>query len=305
MASHPQGSVVRCSEHADRVELDALRRGFAAIEAGVDDGQVSGVLEDSAAEEAVADDSDLQWADLAHDNLVGPIQEELRRRAVLLRSTYPFDVDGATLVRERPSAMYEYLLAASMSVRGQLLQDATRLFERVAAQVVASYFGSRAKSIHFGWPRDGNTSFTEAAREVQERTREWRWYPEEGLDATDVKDEGCDFIVWLDSVDGRVGQLFVVGQCACGNNWHDKLGDLKVEVLRRWFNPLSWVEPVRSFATPRCVTDERVLKEASRQGGLTFDRARLVLAAADQPSLDKETVSAMQRITRSVVVGSG
>lgn len=305
MADHHLGQAARRSEDADRVELDALRSGSAAIEVGVDDEQVSGALGDSATEQMPFDDPELQPGDLAHDNVVGPIHEELRRRARLLRGAYPFRVGNANLICEKRSAVYEYLLAASIAVRGDLLQDAARLFERVAARVIESYFGKNAKSMHFGWPRDDKRTFREAAREVQELTNEWRWSPEDGLNATDVKDEGCDFVVWLDPNDGRVGRLFVIGQCACGNNWQDKWGDLKVEVLGRWFKPMSWVEPVKSFATPRHVAEEMTLKEASRQAGLVFDRARLVLAAEDQPTLDTETLSAMEEITQKVIATDG
>lgn len=123
------------------------------------------------------------------------------------------------------------------------------------------------------------------------------------MDPTHVKDEGCDFVVWLDASDGRKsGQLFVLGQCACGNNWQDKWGDLKVEALQRWFNPLSLVPPVRSLATPRHVADE-LLREASREAGIVFDRSRLVLAAADQDVLDSETATAMERLTEMVCDG--
>ena len=176
---------------------------------------------------------------------------------------------------------------------------ATRLFERVATQTIESYFGRNARSTHFGWPRDGNMPFRDAVKGVHARTDEWIWCPEAGLDLASAKDERCDFVVWLESTDRRVGQLFVVGQCACGNNWQDKWGELNVERFKRWFNPLSWVEPVRSFATPRHVTDD-LLKEASREAGLIFDRSRLVLATVGQDILDSETVAAMRGLTKSV-----
>ena len=72
-----------------------------------------------------------------------------------------------------------------------------------------------------------------------------------------------------------------------------------MEALQRWFNPLSLVEPVKSFATPRHVADD-LLREASREAGIVFDRSRLVLAAADQDVLDEEMAMAMERLTRLV-----
>ena len=299
MASRRRNASERHSAEADQVELIALASGDAAIEVGVDDGQLSGVLDDSAAEAMPHEDAELHRDDLAHDDLVGPIHEELCRRASLLECAYPFQLEPANLVynHERHSVMYEFLLAASISARGQLLHEATRLFERVATQVIESYFGKNARSMHFGWPRDAKTSFRDAVKEIHARTHEWVWGPEAGLNPAHANDERCDFVVWLESADRRVGQLFVVGQCACGNNWQDKWGELNVERFRRWFNPLSWVQPVRSLATPRHVADD-LLKEASREAGLIFDRSRLVLAALDQDILDSETVAAMKSLTK-------
>ena len=72
-----------------------------------------------------------------------------------------------------------------------------------------------------------------------------------------------------------------------------------METLQRWFNPLSLLAPVKSLATPRHVVDG-LLREASREAGIVFDRSRLVLAAAEQDALDDETAMAMERLTRMV-----
>ena len=292
----------RCAADADQVELNALRNGRAAIANGTDDEHLAGVLDDAAVEAAPSGGGERwQRQDLARDDAAGPIREELNRRASGLQGAYPFEVEDSALVhdRERGSPIYEFLLAASFSAHAD--GRAPRLFERVATRLIGSYFGKNAKSRHFGWPRDKNTSFEDAAKALHGHTGEWQWGPEEGLDPTDVKDEGCDFVIWLGASDGRkCGQLFVLGQCACGNNWQDKWRDLKVEKLRRWFNPLSLVDPVRSFATPRQVDDD-LLREASREAGLVFDRSRLVLAAADV--LDEETATAMAQLTTMVCDG--
>ena len=295
----------QCAADADQVELNALRSVRAAITGGADDERLAGVLDDSA-DVAPLDAERWQLGDLVGDDFVGPIHEELSRRANGLQGAYPFEVEESALVHDsgRRSRIYEFLLAASFSTHeGNRHIQLPRLFERVAPRLIESYFGKNAKSRHFGWPRDGNVPFEEAAKALHAHAGEWHWGPEEGLDPTHVKDEGCDFVVWLDASDGRKsGQLFVLGQCACGNNWQDKCWDLKVEALQRWFNPLSLVPPVRSFATPRHVADE-LLREASREGGIVFDRSRLVLAAADQDVLDSETATAMERLTEMVCDG--
>ena len=303
MASSPAAYLSqRHAADADQVELNALRSGRAVITAGTEDEQLAGVLEDSAGDFALGGGEPWQLGDLARDDSVGPIHQELSRRANGLQGAYPFELEESTLVHdvERRSGIYEFLLAASFSTHEGLHTQLPRLFERVAARLIGSYFGRNARSRHFGWPRDDAAPFEDAAKALHAHTGEWHWGPEEGLDPTHVKDEGCDFVIWLDASDGRkFGQLFVLGQCACGNNWQDKWRDLKVETLQRWFNPLSLVAPVKSFATPRHVADD-LLKEASREAGIVFDRSRLVLAAAEQDILDDETAMAMERLTRMV-----
>ena len=102
--------------------------------------------------------------------------------------------------------------------------------------------------------------------------------------------------------DGKIGQLFVLGQCACGNDWQTKFNDLTIKGLSKWFNPLSIVEPVRCFSTPFHVTDA-MLREASREGGIVFDRARLVrlsrLVAKDR--IEPEIHSKMNRLIELVI----
>lgn len=296
----------RLSSDADQVELEALASGYAVIDSGAEDELVAGVLDDLAVDSmSLANSEEWQRSDLIRDDSVGLIHEELATRSDLLGTAYPFDLDQGTLIyaKDRHSSVYEFLLSASSSkfVSGQYA-ELPRTFERVATRLVTAYFGANAEGIHIGWPRDGNTSFEAVADLLHKRTGEWHWGPEENLDPADVKDEGCDFVVWLHPSDGRkIGQLFVLGQCACGNNWQDKYSDLNVKRMERWFNPLSTVDPVRAFATPRHVDDD-LFREASREAGLLFDRARLVLIAssAGTNAFDSEVLDRMNDLTALV-----
>ena len=294
------------TSNADQVELEALRKGFSVIDSGAEDELVAGALADRAIDSvSLHDSAESQRDDLIRDDSVGPIHEELVRRSNILRQSYPFDLSQGTLVyaEDRRSPIYEFLLSASASfLASGHHAELPRTFERVATRLVTSYFGSNAEGVHFGWPRDRNTSFKAAAEQLHDRTGEWHWGPEERLDPADVKDEGCDFVIWLRPSDGRqIGPLFVLGQCACGNNWQDKYADLNVKRMERWFNPLSTVEPVRAFATPRHV-DDYLLREASREAGLLFDRARLVLVASSTGMnvLDREITDRMDDLTALV-----
>ena len=220
--------------------------------------------------------------DLKYDSAVGKIHEEVERRRIVLGGMYPFSLEnGALIYTPTRNSVYEFLLAicnAETITAGKYV-GLPRLFERLSARLIAAFFGAEASYVHTGYPRDPDVgaSFKTAMLTVAERTAEWRWGPEEGLPDEPVNgDGGCDFVVWPSLPDGRrIGQLFILGQCACGNDWPTKFNDLTTKKLQKWFNPLSVVDPVRCFTTPFHITDA-MLVEASRESGLVFDRARLV-----------------------------
>ena len=294
---------------ADRAEFQALKNGAAEIDSGVYDDRVAGTLEDS---DFIPCDAE-RWhgEDLKQDTAVGGTRDEIERRIRILRAAYPFRLEEGTLsYLSGASRIYEFFLsicnATTLTSGGHARLP--RLFERIAARLVAAYFGEHARSIHTGVPRgpDTGSSFMQTMQNVAAQTGEWAWGPDVGLPGEQHQgDEGCDFIVWLIASDRRkIGQLFVLGQCACGNDWQSKYGDLDLKKLQKWFNPLSVVDPVKSFATPHHVTDA-VLREASRQGGLFFDRARLTMTAhgAARDVIGGKTKESMESLIDLVLRG--
>ena len=305
----------RAATDADQAEFSALRNGSVVIDSGVYDDRIAGVFDDfDINEPSMTERKRASWhsEDLKYDTAVGKIYEEIERRVAILECAYPFKLDKGTLsykqINSKIPYIYEFFLSICNS--GTLTTGAharlPRVFERITAKLVASYMGEYARHIHTGWPRDPEIgiSFKEAMRSVSERTGEFWWEPEEGLpNDPDRKDEGCDFVVWPDAPDGRkIGQLFVLGQCACGDNWQDKYNDLDIKKFQKWFHPLSLIEPVRSFATPHHVTDA-LLREASREGGLFFDRARLTMIAfrAKEDILDEKMTNCINKLVKLVL----
>ena len=271
----------RSAGDADQAEFLALKKGSMIVDAGIYDERVAGAMDDFETQDVAVGES---WhaEDLKYDSAVGQIHEEIERRRAIMEARYPFSIEGGTLVHSpSENSIYEFLLAicnAETITAGEHVR-LPRLFERLSARLVAAYFGADTRFIHTGAPRDPEvgSSFKEAMLTVAEKTSEWRWDPEPDLPDEPVHgDSGCDFVVWPVPPDGRqIGQLFILGQCACGNNWDTKLNDLTIKKLEKWFKPLSIVDPVRCFTTPFHITDA-MLKDASRDGGIVFDRARLV-----------------------------
>jgi hypothetical protein len=271
-------------KNADQVEFAAIASTSAIVDQGVYDDRVADAMDDY----EVGADADVErWErdDLAFDSAVGQAREEIERRVTIMGASYPFQLDGGSLVYTKSkSGFYEFCLATSLA--DQITTGANvgfpRLFERLCALLVREFFGPYAESYHVGSPRqpEGPSQFGAAMRTAHAMTGEFFWGPDPDLpnDLTRTGDEGVDFIVWTKLPDRRNGSAFVLGQCACGDDWTDKFNDADLKRYRKWFNPLSYVEPLFAFATPYHVADG-LLFEASKRAGLVFDRARLTILA--------------------------
>lgn len=280
---------------ADQVELRAINQGAAVVEMGVYDERIAGVLDD-AANALAGNDAVWQKADRVLEDGVGSVRLEIERRALLLGGAYPFKLEGNQLTYEASvSCFYEYFLAVSTtpSLTKKPYTGLPRSFERVTAQLVKSYMGVNAEAFHTGAPRnpENGGTFLAAMQNLHQATggMDWYWSPKRGYPfrPTHRGDGGLDFVVWKKSPDGRVGQLMIVGQCACGNDWDTKFGDLTHERLDSWFRPATYVPAIRCFATPFVLSDGNFLV-ANDRGGWTLDRIRLVKiaeAAAADPDL--------------------
>ena len=129
---------------------------------------------------------------------------------------------------------------------------------------------------------------------LHEKTGEWVWRPEDGLPDNPspkvAKDEGIDLIAWKSNIDGRRGHMFLLGQCACGDNWLGKFDDANPDKIRKWFHPMTLIFPPKKlFFTPFHAVDS-VLEQASREAGIVLDRIRLTLLASQCVSLEEDEI---------------
>jgi hypothetical protein len=150
------------------------------------------------------------------------------------------------------------------------------------------YLGPGAQGYRTGWPPDKHEDrpvrFKEVIAKLRGLAGEWNWSPEPGLDDDPshltAKDEGLDVVVWK-ALDARGGKLFLLGQCACGNDYTTKYHDLDQHLtsIARWVKPVTWVAPVRVFGTPRHIPNDAEFHQVNKKAGLTVDRVRLTLLA--------------------------
>jgi hypothetical protein len=285
---------------ADQAEFAAILHNAAVIDAGIYDDRVADALDDFESRDPTVF-ADWHNRDLQIDSAVGSIHEEILRRRTILGDSYPFAVESNQLsYTPSRSRFYEFCLATCLAdniTTGEMVQ-LPRSFERVAALLLKAYFGEGTEALHTGAPRDTESGvrFKDAMTNLSQRSGEWIWAPESELPAepTVTGDEGLDFVVWKDALDERRGHLFILAQCACGNDWETKLQELDLERLSKWFKPLSYVTPVRAFVTPHQLSRGH-MREAQRLAGLVFDRIRLTLIA-ERAAPAPDVASWMERL---------
>lgn len=279
------------TENADQAEVAAFLNNNAPIAVGLLDEKLASAEEDHRSESTRRGAT--VERDTAYEEAVGATATEIDRRANLLEDAYPFKREHGRLVyKPQQPYLYEFLLCLSMapSYSSGRFRRLPRAFEVLSCHLAEAYLGGDTASYRMGWPRPKGSPTTLKAAVEELRMKagshqgDWHWHPKEGnpIDPTPqvAKEQGLDVVAWKKSPDGRAGQLYLLGQCACGKNWDSdaKLQDLNIKTLQEWIHEISSVDPVRAIFTPRHALDHR-LPFLSRQAGLVFDRVRLTLLA--------------------------
>lgn len=275
---------------ADQVEMQAILSGFAVVDDASRDDLVSGELDDNAVMAADANGREaFHEKDLAEDALVGGALTAIRLRVSHLGPLYPFRLERAKLTYE-PSVtgFYEFCLALSLQtdISTSPFNLLPQLFERVVAALVRWHYPNSSSVLHTGFPRKPSSKFKKGLSPLSRNRGEWVWGPEAHQDPdpelTVVKDETLDFVVTASALDPRAGRLYLLGQCACGDNWSDKLGEPNLAKIAKWFKP-AWISPpLRVFTTPYLLGDVTMLETCRDFGGLVLDRIRLSQIAETQ-----------------------
>ena len=300
-----RGALFKVANNADQTEWRSYLDGVAPTD--------SGVIDDVVADEHHLDltEHDYSWEDeeLALDQVNGDLIQEIERREELLGDLfYPYTREGASLSYQGSITFsYEFCLFASLQrdySTGPFRQIPI-IFELLAAEVARLYLGNAASAIRTGWPSHDSderpSDFRDLMNLLNHRTEgEFCWNPCPPNDAGRLpKDEGLDLVAWKTFGDQRLGKLFLLGQCACGNDWHSKFHDLTKEKLEKWLNPITYTEFLRCFSIPYHIPGHHVFAQVGRQGGLVFDRTRLaIIAEKNSEEFDPSIIDRMKEVVR-------
>lgn len=225
--------------------------------------------------------------------LLDDIRQELAEREIHCGSSgYPFrlEEEGLSLLRDRRVSTYEFLLALTLIEHSARPRSgvATKLFEELGREALRAYLGgpgAQVQSRVFGFPRRiGPREFRQAVDELCYMMGEGVRCTQEP-EAADQKDAHLDLVAWVRFLDDRQGKLILFGNCATGENWFDKIHELRPEAwCDLWLEKRPPVKPVASLLVPRRIESSR-WRQAAHYGGIIFDRCRLTALV---PSMEDE-----------------
>ena len=294
-------------QNADEAEWSAALNGTAHIWQGTRDEMMS----DAAFErgELALPGNYFMTREAVDEYLQASVLEIIHERQHLLgEAGYPFRLQGNSLVLCGDES-HPYLALLTLcqlpSVSSSFYKAAPVAFEYLSMIAARALLGIRSKGWRFGWPRDnqGQVKVADAVHALQRRAGdhidEWHWQPApskpKNPNARDLKDAGMDFVAWLPWHDSGPGQLHLLGQCACGEDWVLKKHDLNFNKLAEWMR-LPHPHPVRAIFTPRHLALP-TLRDSASEAGLVFDRIRITQAIMNCTQAMRRS----QRFTRRIV----
>lgn len=203
---------------------------------------------------------------------------EIQARAEAGNGAYPFTLRGTGLIEAKvaPETFSAYIFCLCLSYFGEprirdLAVKPRRVFEHLATIAAGNYLGGTA--LRFASPRaDLPRPFPAALLEVCNRMGE-------GVIRTrplrSSKDAKLDVVAWRDFPDRLPGKLIIFGQCASGQDWEEKLGELEpLTFCGSWLSVQPPSRLIKAFFTPHRI-DRLDWEDVTRGAGLFFDRCRL------------------------------
>ncbi|MEC6741639.1 hypothetical protein VXS12_16775 [Acinetobacter baumannii] len=272
--------------NADQSELEALFNTVAPLDAGLNDNKQASALDTIDLVGSINNG----WSerDYEIDNIGSELTTELSSRYQLLGSGYPFLIEGSGLKLniDRPNLFYIFCLIISHSkIKAHAGEKANnlkmaRLFEKVTLKIIQKSLGTFSNSLHFGFPRDDRSNIFKAMENLKNQldlSGEFKPNPIDYVeeDLMKQKDLGIDQIIWIKRPDQRkYGHLFLLGQCACGQDYLNKFNDINLNKLNNYFRPLTHVSPIKAMSVPFLVS-EKEFRRISNEAGWLFDRISL------------------------------
>ena len=208
-------------------------------------------------------------------SLVADTVREIQRRMEHGGKGYPFRIRQSRL-ELKPGAHrktpYAFCLMVSDRDYYSKSDPAPSMFELVASEALQYYL--RGCAFKFGTPRRSPFQKIKPALEELSRLTGDTLRPSFPIKNTD-KDLGLDVVGWKDFIDGKTSKVLVYMQCATGEDWGGKRGDLDLGIAGTWDKIVEWTTPpVKAMAIPYIVPPGDEWTRAT-PGILLMDRLRI------------------------------
>jgi hypothetical protein len=210
------------------------------------------------------------------------IFEELERRQSLLPNSYPFNVDGNTIVPNELKENSSYLFCLGLTFFDDISRELRTVeFETIATRAAESYFCGEAIRIGSPWKNALITDYRELLQLVSDRI------PDIGPPTRTVApaggDGGWDVVVVKNFRDRQYSRIIALGNCATGKtDWLKKGRETEPSYFWGFFTHSPQEKnPCFVFsAIPFLMTDDQKRRKTGRDN-LLFDRLRLCDEAPD------------------------
>ena len=230
------------------------------------------------------------------------ILQQFHHRSNAMGARYPIVRAGLGFRARGPwqdHLCYSFLLFVSLNQSyGELnyrtgAREPAILFEILTARALELFFSGTA--IRIGAPRLAPVpggfpaALAYLAAAIREPVR-----GDGGLERHGGGDDGLD--IWLTKgfQDERTSSVFVVAQCAIGEDWYAKRSELD---LALWYRHIDWfTPPLKAFAVPFQINQDS-WRETATRGGLILDRPRIA-QSVQPPHLPRPIVTRIRNWTR-------
>lgn len=211
----------------------------------------------------------------ASDVFIADTFAELNRRQHMMGENSTFILDEHDIVKRNSYTwedIPEYVMCLIFSLQGVKKikgdEDGTKLFERIAKDVIKSYLDGHA--IVLGFPNEKSLNeqlidFEIQSNEIKSKDR---------IPANTDKDKGVDIIAWKPHMDGRSNQLILLIQAAAGYHWNLK----KPISEHAWRDFFMWSAKINIGIIVAGTLDEIDFGKARDDYNLVFDRVRIFIS---------------------------
>ncbi|MCX6738083.1 MAG: hypothetical protein NTY11_01525 [Candidatus Parcubacteria bacterium] len=231
------------------------------------------------------------------ESLCTDVSSELLSRMRKIDDAYPFSFNGKLLKIKNTRSFknqFTYLFCLFISYIGLdkgtkelkvwSSKDISNLFEKISTIVACNFLSCKevnAQSLQFGAPRmewkKEAQSFKKALEILKSLINEGN--VKSNPTSSRRKDAGLDVIAWRQFPDGRTSKLFLLGQCATGNNFKQKRRD--INDLRQYYSFWDMPGVIFSFFIPHEVDEFDWQAFYYPDVGILFDRSRIAFWAKE------------------------